>query len=544
MSEIHSIEEKIPTVKKEEVDQKGAAKELVSQTPVTVIEQLKELVNTIIILSKQVTQDKDAEFIRAAESFDSLSNSIKEFDHQYYTLLQRRHLAEGDYNRFRDKHANAIRSFKYALNLYDSQNKETYYYSVLAGTRLAHEYRNIGLYNEALEVLKHAYDIALMLDNRKTLGDILDTMGTVFYDMGDLHKSLEYHKISLEISEEIQSYEDIAYSYNNLASTYQSLGEYELSITLYLQSIEIKERLNDTRGISASLNNIGNSLVYLGRFSEAEEYFKRSLEIKRTFQRPGLLATSLMGLATVYSKQNKAQEVQAVFEEMLNIISVCESESVILLLKRHIAEILAEQGDYEKAYNYLLDSYQLNEAQRGEQIQKRFTNLMAVFEVSRHEQEATIQKMKAEQLQKDLDAKNSELTAMALNLVQKNEVLQQLKERIEKNDKPNKTNTDNILQTIRKEINSSLADDKAWKRFEEQFNLVHGEFLRTVARLHPSLSPVELRICALLKINLSSKEIASMLCIEAKTVEVYRYRIRQKIKLGQGTNLVQHLMSF
>lgn len=523
---------------------KESVKKVGLENKPTIHEQLKELSNTIVTLSRESSPDKAQEIINTIEVFDTLYNSIIQPDYQHQIALQRRYIAEGDYYARLDKHAYAVRSYKNAFNLYDSHNDDISRYTTMAANRLAQQYRKIGLTNEALETLNRGYEIALLISDRRTTGDILDTMGNFFSEIGDYQKSVEYHKISLEIAQEIQSDKDIAYSYNNIASSYQSLGEYELSIKLYLQSIEIKERINDVRGIATSLNNIGNSLVRMEKFAESEEYFKRSIDIKRTLNQPSLLASSLIGLASVYSKQNKTQELQAVLGEVLDFAKNCDSESMLLYTKQQLSEIYAQQGNYEQAYSYLLESYQINEKQRIEQYQKRLTNLIAVFEVNRHEQEATIQKIKAEQLQRDLDAKNNELTATALNLVKKNEVLQQLKEHIENNDKPNEAGMDSILQTIRKEINSSLADDKSWERFEEQFNLIHVDFLRTIARLYPSLSPVELRICTLLKINLSSKEIASMLCIEAKTVEVYRYRIRQKMKLEQGTNLVQHLISF
>jgi DNA-binding CsgD family transcriptional regulator len=96
---------------------------------------------------------------------------------------------------------------------------------------------------------------------------------------------------------------------------------------------------------------------------------------------------------------------------------------------------------------------------------------------------------------------------------------------------------DELDATIRQNIDSS--DD--WKRFEEQFEQVHHEFIRTLSQRYPALSPTELRVCALMRANLQTKAIADLLHVHERTAQTHRYRVRRKLGLSTEDNLATFL---
>lgn len=148
-----------------------------------------------------------------------------------------------------------------------------------------------------------------------------------------------------------------------------------------------------------------------------------------------------------------------------------------------------------------------------------------------------IMKVKNEQLEKDVESKNRELAISTMSLIKKNEFLNQLKQEIKQTEPP-KNAIQRVLHLIDKNINNS--DD--WKFFEEAFNNADKDFLKKIKAKHPSLTSNDLRLCAYLRLNLSSKEIAPLFNISVKSVEVKRYRLRKKMELNHDESLTNYIL--
>lgn len=152
---------------------------------------------------------------------------------------------------------------------------------------------------------------------------------------------------------------------------------------------------------------------------------------------------------------------------------------------------------------------------------------------------------KVEHRTRELDEKNKEnerlmqreLTLMALQLAQKNELLEALENRL----KQVIHSTTSVLDDIAKEIHSSITDEKAWEPFEKQFYNANPEFLQRLYNLCPTLTPMEIKVCTLLKINLSTKEIAHILSVSSDAVEFHRLNVRKKFDIPRAQNLTSFL---
>ena len=95
-----------------------------------------------------------------------------------------------------------------------------------------------------------------------------------------------------------------------------------------------------------------------------------------------------------------------------------------------------------------------------------------------------------------------------------------------------------VVRIIDKNLNNT--DD--WKMFQEAFNNADKKFLKKIKSKHAELTPNDLRLCAYLRLNLSSKEIAPLLNISPRSVEVKRYRLRKKMNLPHDTNLTNYII--
>jgi DNA-binding CsgD family transcriptional regulator len=152
--------------------------------------------------------------------------------------------------------------------------------------------------------------------------------------------------------------------------------------------------------------------------------------------------------------------------------------------------------------------------------------------------------MKNEKLRAGMIQQDKELANQAMNLVRKNEFLLKIKEElmgIKKASYEEPVN-EKILSLISK-INKEVGHNKQREVFEKVFDEVHENFLNKLKSKYPSLTPTELRLCAFLKMNISTKEIAPLMNISVRGVEICRYRVRKKLGIGRDVNLTSLLIN-
>jgi len=162
-----------------------------------------------------------------------------------------------------------------------------------------------------------------------------------------------------------------------------------------------------------------------------------------------------------------------------------------------------------------------------------------LLEIKELENEQQLMKLRNEQLAQDFDAKNRELAVSTMSLIKKNELLALIKEDLKKNSDDSSKNIKSVITTI----NKNISEEDTWNVFKEAFDNADKDFLKKVKLAHASLTPNDLRLCAYLRLNLSSKEIAPLLNISVRSVEIKRYRLRKKMDLSHEQGLVEYILS-
>ncbi|MEO9484283.1 MAG: triple tyrosine motif-containing protein [Ekhidna sp.] len=158
------------------------------------------------------------------------------------------------------------------------------------------------------------------------------------------------------------------------------------------------------------------------------------------------------------------------------------------------------------------------------------------LKLAKLQNEKQIIKIKNQQLQDDYKNKSNELAASTMSIIKKNELLTQVKEQlIDIRDEP-------VAKRVVRIIDKSLNQDENWELFKDAFNNADSEFFKNLKILHPKLSPNDLKLCAYLRLNLSSKEVAQLINISPRSVEVKRYRLRKKLNLESDANLTDYIL--
>jgi DNA-binding CsgD family transcriptional regulator len=203
-------------------------------------------------------------------------------------------------------------------------------------------------------------------------------------------------------------------------------------------------------------------------------------------------------------------------------------------------KFIQQQQKHEEEQKRLQHLHQL-QLEKHEEEQKQ---LVYLHQLERERNEKEIIQLQKEKLEAEIQLKNTELASTTMNLIQKGEMLAKVKEEFVR--MKNVSEVDKDSEDYKKIIRM-LGEDKLkknWEQFAVHFDKVHSDFLVTLKGQYPNLTPSELKLCAYLRLNLSSKEIAQIMNITIKSVELSRYRLRKKLQIPSEVNLFNFLLNF
>jgi ligand-binding sensor domain-containing protein/DNA-binding CsgD family transcriptional regulator len=162
-----------------------------------------------------------------------------------------------------------------------------------------------------------------------------------------------------------------------------------------------------------------------------------------------------------------------------------------------------------------------------------------LLEIKELENEQQVMRIRNEQLSIDVDIKNRELAVSTMSVNSKNELLTFIKDDLKKTSEGGNRSIKSVISTITKNI----SEGDSWSVFKDAFESTDKDFLKKMKVAHPTLTPNDLRLCAYLRLNLSSKEVAPLLNISVRSVEIKRYRLRKKMELTHEEGLVDYVLS-
>lgn len=182
-----------------------------------------------------------------------------------------------------------------------------------------------------------------------------------------------------------------------------------------------------------------------------------------------------------------------------------------------------------------------NQQIKHEEEQKR---LQYLHQLELEKSEKEIVELKNRNLQAEIEHKNTELASVTMHIVQKGELIGNIKEELIKLKKASngEAHVNGDYKKLIHIIGEEDKVDKHWDQFAVHFDKVHSNFRRTLKAKHSDLTAHELKLCAYLLMNLSSKEIAQLMNISVRGVEISRYRLRKKFKIPTETNLFNYLL--
>lgn len=176
--------------------------------------------------------------------------------------------------------------------------------------------------------------------------------------------------------------------------------------------------------------------------------------------------------------------------------------------------------------------------------QEEQNRLRYIHELERNKTESELVNLRNEKLESEISFKNSELASSAMHLVKKGELMAKIKDNLAAVIK--EIDNQHAIGELKKLIRTLGEDDNMdneWEKFTQHFDKVHSDFVTSLKEKHPSITGNEIKLCAYLRMNLSTKEIAQLMNISVRGVEISRYRLRKKLGIGSDVNLFDYMIN-
>ncbi len=451
------------------------------------------------------------------------------------------------------------------------------------GTALA-DIKLAGLYIDiapdyAYELVNNAKKIIVEEKDTASLMNIYNTIGKIMIIQKDYDAAIDYYNKTRLLSEKYKNPRIYVLSLNNLATCYAYKKEYKKAQKEYWETLEICSPQNKYT-LSNIYGNIGQIHEILNKYDSVIYYYSKAERLKKEIQDIKGLAKLYYNYSLYYQVTNKIDSAEyyarkslylaekqgcveikyLIYIEMSNIFMQKQNFDSIMkyyMLDKSLSDSIA-QLDKKRTIDLLMIKTKLeNNIEISELKNKQLNNqliitviifafiiIIALFIIIINSLRKNKLMLEKKHIEEVLLLRNREITAHLLNLGSKNKLVESLITKLNKDmlsfKKDNQKKIRQIINDLRLNLNKDI-----WKEFELRFTDIHPNFYNNLLRKHPSLTPSELRLCAFLRLNLSIKETALVLQLNAKSVERARVRLRKKLGISnQDISLSTYLLDF
>ena len=468
-------------------------------------------------------------------------------------------------------------------------------YEAEAALNVGRIYMRSGRYALSLEYLNVANNIDFDVSAHPILkGEILRGIGNIYFIQYRPEESMQFYKEALEyfVIADSEYYQSLVYG--GIASIYYEEASYDSSLYYNLKKLSTLENSSEMDK-GRSYVNVGMLYDAMDSTDKAIDYSLKALDIAERNNALLMKTYPLKVLSSVYRKKGEYNKALNFAEESLKL---SKELNIIYEMKdahSNLALTNYELGNYKEAYDHLLDQKVLNDSLLNEDANVRLAEMRAKHETEKAEQENVIlaskselqrtrfvaissmlslglvvlgfmffrtvteRKKALELAQKDKlisDSKRkiaekelanaemqtkylqNELTNYAFHIVEKNNFLEEIKS--EMAEVRSEVKNDDALKQINKlgsKIYQNLMINKDREEFDIQVEQACEGFFKKLDAKYPNLTNQERRLSALLRLNLSSKDISGILNISPKSVDQTRYRLRKKLDIDKSSNL-------
>ncbi|WP_186755068.1 tetratricopeptide repeat protein [Echinicola salinicaeni] len=458
----------------------------------------------------------------------------------------------------------ASEAFYEAEHLFET--KETSIYLAQINNSLGEVYYKIKTPEEALARHEKALTIYKKLGNKEGEAETKSFIGGMYEKMGNYPKALAYQGEALELFEDLDLKSHLAFVRENMGSIFEDLEQYDSAYSNFQKAYTINLSIGDSLRLVGNLNNLGDIFRKTGDPEKGIIYSRKAAEMSARLgfldqQNSAIVDVSKayaairdFGKAYKYLEQSRQLSEMVYSEESARQIAIQEAQNHLYTKNQQIKQ-LEQMRDFDTKVKWLLiflvglmcilgwaifNRQKLKIKSNKEMLEQQEEILQVKEQLIATEKEN--RQLLELKMETEEQSHSKSLTAQTLHLIDKNQMLEgiqvKLKKILEENPKEQKKKIRNLI----KEIDFNFSNDTDWDDFKQNFEKVHQDFFRNIQNRTGGLTPAELKLASLMRLNLSSKEIASSLGISMDSLRISRYRLRKKLNLEKGDSLQQFIL--
>lgn len=422
------------------------------------------------------------------------------------------------------------------------------------------------------------------------IAKIENTIGQLKNNLGEYKEALQHYNKSLNFFLRSDNDSLAAAIYNNIAISHIESGNDSLALINYLKAAEINERTGNTLWLVNNYYNMGADYLGMGEREKGLAFLDKSYKIALDKHHDRILPYILYSYGEHYFENHDYKRARMYARQAISVVQnhlnrVLE-KNILILFKN----IYYQEKDIDSAYqmqgkimaitdsikkniqlsqlDFLKMKFNLQEEIKENELRTKTLEaendrqkliitiiiliigiiLMAFLFIINHlriqiQRKSLTQKaitLEKEKLANELEYKKKELATNVMYLTQKSEFIADISKRLQSIYINTQENPDNYIKRIIGELDRNIANE-GWLDFETRFKEVHSDFNKKLSEKFPNLTPNELKLCAFLKLNLSTKDISSLTFQSAETIKIARHRLRKKLGLTRDDNLVTFL---
>ena len=445
----------------------------------------------------------------------------------------------GILQRSRSQYGKALQWFTEAVELFERAGDAHRQAAALNNLGSVHEMG--GDYSMALEAYLQALKLYETERNEAHAAIVIGNIGNIYYYLNDFERSFDYHRKALATEERMERPYGIAHMLGNISALYKKQENYESALESLERALGIFREIGEQRFEGSTLVKIGMLQELSGDQQAALKTFQEAAGILKEISAEGDYSDALLRIGTLQTNQDQIPEALETLHQGLESAERTGMEYTIRNLHQALATAYEQKGDLAQAYHHLQQYQHQAEIIYGKEQSQARAEMQARFDVESAKREMEFHRERADYTEKIAEQRSKELSTTAMHLVGKNKLLQNLHQGLQNVLNGEDGSSASELKSLLNQVEEDLRSGDDWQRFEEMYQLVHHDFIRKLSEQYPKLSGTELKVCALMHINLSNKEIAELLCISNRTIESHRYRIRKKMGLKSDINLAGYL---
>lgn len=506
--------------------------------------QLSNAENSDKYVSELIQSANEARTTNRAKSLSYIQEALKLEDEISDTTLLTLYRNAGIIYKDGESHYMALNYFYKELEIQDKINPKE---SFLIENNIGGCYYLMGDLKKAREFWERAVTgFDAYTKNDKTNPRNIE--GTIIYnniavlekEEGNYAKALEMLKEFKSRNEVLKDTFNVIMAYENLADVYSKLNESNTALETLRNGIKLSKKIESAYDLASLYSKTGE--LYLEKLNNRDSalfYLQNSYEISNRHSFTDIKLSSSENLVLLYENENNYQKALS----YLHIAKSLSEENINTENSKKVNRLEFEFEERMKQNELLLSQKKRERFFIIGTALLLFTSVIIflMFKLQKSKTQKRIAENKL--LAKQLEEKNKELTSNAIQMIQSNEIIESTHKELRQLKGNTDVSTNKMLSKIINDLrNGTQAFSK--NEFEKMFMETDGDFYKRLLNDHPALTKNELRLCAFLRLNLSSKEISAITQQSPHSIVVARSRLRKKLNLGENQSLTNFLVQF